>query len=208
MNDPLTRYERFERDFLAAIEAGCADKPLIQERLAWGLSPLGNGRISEKSMAMAEAQIAREFLAARLRGEPPPTIPDYDPRTSIEIANIVGTTKTLRIPLTDLASHACLCGTTGCGKTTAQAVFIDGLIAKKIHVDIFARKEAGRFLRRYRGAALFRPDQLPVNLLEPIGSPHVYFGELAPILTRGIGLSTDYTPAILDALIRSHAGQP
>jgi len=208
MNDPISRYEFFQQCLLAAEQAGCADDPDIQEALVWSLSPLCNGAISEEAMRKVEAQLAPRLLAARLQGAPPPVIPDHDPRTSIAIGQVVRMNKEFRLQTKAIPGHIVVAGATGSGKTTAEAAIIDGLVEKRIHVDIFARKEAGRFLRRYPKAVLLRPDQLPVNFLDPIGDPRLYFAELAPILARGVGLRSDYVPDLLDVLIRVHASQP
>lgn len=205
MKDFDKRYLQYLRHLQWAEAAHCLHEASIQADLAASLSPLRHGQIAAKASHRLENRLFRRLVATALVGESLPEVPACDPQFAIPVAKLIGTELMLWRLLDSFTGHGFLQGTTGSGKTTAQVTLADSFVVKQIAAVIFARKEAGRLLLRYPQAILLRPHQLPVNFLNPIGDPRLFFAEWVPIIARGIGVRSDYVPRFLDVVLRAHA---
>ena len=207
MNESEERCLDVLRNLQRAVAADCLHETSIQAGLVASFSPLRQGQIAARASRQLENRLFKRLVFKALAGDSPIVVPDYDPEDSVALAEVVGTQRKLRILDDSLTMHALWPGTTGSGKTTGLVVLTDGLVAKRIQVVIFARKEAGRLLMRYPTAILLRPQQLPINFASPIGDPRLFFAEWVPILLRGIGCRSDYVPKALDVVLRAHISE-
>lgn len=207
MNESAKRLFEHYRLVNMANEAGCLHEPGIQAKLQMSLSGLRKGEISARFNRQLENTLLRRLVAAATTGEGAPLFPQYPSDIAFPIAQVVGTDQMLWRPLDRWCEHGFEQGTSGSGKTCAQVTLMDGFYDRGIQIISIARKEAGRIFLRYPNAILLRPQQLFINFANPIGDPLLFYAEWVPILARGIGVRSDYTPKFLEVVLRAHASE-
>jgi hypothetical protein len=111
------------------------------------------------------------------------------------------------IDLDVLPKSTFVCGAPGTGKTNIFYLIGQQLFVKEIPITGIDHKgELRRFTNRFDNVAVFRPQELPVNLFAARRNAHAtYLGIIAAIARMG-SLRAETWPAFPEVMLRLHAG--
>ena len=107
------------------------------------------------------------------------------------------------IDLNILCEHLAVFGSSGMGKTNFFRFLQQQLVAKGIFVEVFDYKGEGR---SFPNAMVFRADQFPWNMLEPIGNSNVYYSAFLAEFASTFALRTETWPELVRVLLRVERG--
>ncbi len=109
----------------------------------------------------------------------------------------------LLIDMDVLDEHAAVCGPTGSGKTTYFRFLGGQLVKKYVSLDWVDPKGEGRSIP---GAMVFRADQYPWNMLEPVGNSQVYYSSFSAEFANSFALRTETWPELVRLLLGIERG--
>jgi len=175
MNDPIINYQD-ACELWRAIEAldGSKDLELID---LWqrSQSPLRGGRHGAEARSQLVLKLKSRMVAKQIVDQMQPCFPDVEPSRALVLGDVIGTELQLVLDL-EGSGHYFIVGKTGCGKTTLLASQAAQFIRRNVFTVLEDFKSEGRRLtNRFANVAVFRPDQMPINMLEPIGRSEIYW---------------------------------
>ena len=171
-------------------------RPFLKNLWRISTSPLGGGKYAAAAQAKLGHHLAPLVLAQPYLPRPAPRIPAVPARYAILLGNEARTQRPITIHRDTLA-HTLLVGATNMGKTrflysmtkqimTQNATLGTDSQQNRIGIHFYDFKgEAPTLLNLYPEAtAIFRPDQLPRNILQAKGNARIYFHGLCAVIQR------------------------
>ncbi len=129
------------------------------------------------------------------------TVPDLDPGISLEIGKTAGRGLPYRIRISDLTTHAVICGASGSGKTTLIGQIVNALLGE-LRVLLFDHKDEGlRFINKIQDAAYIPMDRQRWNGLSGISDQRDYIRFVGSQLTKLMALLPVTSNAVLAKLL-------
>ena len=76
-----------------------------------------------------------------------------------------------------------------------------------VRISFIDRKGEGRrYINRYQNVAIFRPDQLPWNILEPKGNHHIYWSAIFQEIAKAFNLRPETWSELTGIMLRIEKG--
>lgn len=208
-----SRFERYfdAKDSWKLIQlAEVANDPIFLDLWDRAQSPIG--RHAEKARIKLENKLDRRlaYLDA-LRSQPVP-MPDIPPLQAITVGyqGFEPTNRVFHTPLNidfnTLEEHLACYGPTGIGKTSYFRFLLRQLIEKDKGVFVeFVDYKNGEG-RSIPGAMVFRANQYPWNMLEPVGNSNFYYTAFFGEFANTFALRTETWPELVRFLLRIERG--
>jgi len=190
--------------------AGKQGDPRAFVEWMWGNSPLGNGKHAARFQEKLENNLVPYAIAQEILGGPPVDLPAVDLRRALLVGNEMATGRDVMIDPDVLTTHGLVIGGSGAGKTTLLMRILSILVRRlRIRVIVNDHKGEGRRLLPILGdeVIVFRPDQEPVNWLEPVGSEDAYNWGFSSELARAFNLRPETWTELPGILKRIHASR-
>ncbi len=138
-------------------------------------------------------------------------VPDLDPGISLEIGKTAGRGLPYRIRISDLTTHAVICGASGSGKTTLIVRIVNALLGEQ-RIFFFDHKDEGlRFVNKIQDAVYIPMDRQRWNCLSGISDQRGYIRFICSQLTKLMALlpvTSNAVQAKLLALCSDHSNLP
>ena len=174
--------------------SGAIRHPALRGLWQIGNSQLAEGKYADKAHAMIDRIVTPIYMAQQFMPPRPPRIPDVSANHAILIGYEKGSHRPIIIHRDRLA-HTLLVGAPSMGKSRLAYSLIDQIQQSNArvipglgHVECFVadfKGEAAGLLNLYPDdAAVFRPDQLSRNILQPKGDMRTYYHGLFSIIQR------------------------
>jgi len=110
----------------------------------------------------------------------------------------------LNIDYNTLEEHLACYGPTGIGKTSYFRFLLRQLVEKGVFVEFIDYKNGEG--RSIPGATVFRADQYPWNVLEPVGNSNLYYTSFFAEFANTFALRTETWPELVRFLLRIERG--
>jgi hypothetical protein len=206
MIQPFIKYEESQELWRAMEVLGATNDPEMLDRWQRAQSPLRGGRHAAEARAQLEQMLTRRLIAKQIMDEAQPGFPDVNPKGAAIIGDQFGTRLPVAVDLED-GGHWLIFGRTGCGKTTLLAAQADQSIKRGVFVTLEDFKCEGRRLtNRYANVAIFRPDQMPINMLEPVGRSETYWLSWSGEFSKAFNLRPETWTKLPEILSRMEKG--
>ena len=206
----LRQFENQLKNWELMKVTGKQGDPRLLVDLMWGNSPLGNGQHAARFQRKLESKLVPVVLAQEILGGPPVELPAVAADRAVLFGHEVGTNRRVAVDVNVFKTHGLFIGGTGAGKTTMLMRIICELVRRlRIRVIVNDHKGEGRRLLPLLGrqVIVFRADQEPWNMLEPVGHPDAYYWGFASELGRAFNLRTETWTELPGILKRIHAGR-
>jgi hypothetical protein len=206
MIDPFTQYQDSQALWRAMEALGATNNLEMLDLWQRAQSPLRSFRHAAEARAQLEKMLTRGLIAKQIIDEDQPGIPDVHPSRAAVLGDQFGTRVPMAVDLDD-GGHWLVLGRTGCGKTTLLAAQADQSIKRGVFVTLEDFKCEGRRLtNRYGNVAVFRPDQIPINMLEPVGRSETYWLSWSGEFGRAFNLRPETWTKLPEVLSRMEKG--
>ena len=189
---------------------GILSSPRLLSDWMWGNSPLDDGKHAARFQDKLDNKLVLLELAQEICGGPPVHIPIVAPGRAVLLGYEVGSGRPIVIDADVFNVHGLVIGGTGMGKTTMLMRIVCELVRRfRIRVILLDHKGEGRRLLRILGdqVIVFRPDQEPWNMVEPVGHPDAYWWGFSSELGRAFNLRPETWTELPGVLKRIHANR-
>lgn len=204
MDDRAEQFQEGLQTYQLMEAAGIASHPVAIDYLARSLSPLDGGAHAAAAKARLEGMVTTRLVAAQVLRDSMPTWPAVAPEAGILLGLGLATGLLVWLALEVLNRHMLIVGASGSGKTVFIFALIQELIRHGMRVLFSDYKGEGR---RIPGAMVFRPDQEPTNLLDPVGDEESYRQGWSAEFGRAWGLHAETWTELPELLGRIHKGR-
>ncbi len=208
MNSRFNRYFDAKDNWKLFQLAGVANDPVFVDLWERAQSPIGCH--AEKARRKLANMLDRRLAHLDAIQSQPAPMPDVPPPQAIT-AGFQGFDPTngvfhtpLNIDFNTLEEHLAGYGPTGIGKTSFFRFLLRQLVDKGVFVEFVDYKNGEG--RSIPGAMVFRADQYPWNMLEPIGNSNIYYSAFVAEFANTFALRTETWPELVRFLLRIERG--
>ena len=195
--------------------SGVAGDPYYKFMWSAGLSPLNSGKLAAQAQGQLQHMLVGRALVNQFRPTPA-RLPIVPVRKAIILGREIATGRPVMIHRNTLTRHMLVVGASGSGKTTLLAWIVHQLIQSSAYIEkqpftvqfVDHKGEGRRFLHRYRDVTIFRPDQVPWNILEPVGDHETYWYGLFHEIGRAFNLRPETWSEMISIMVRLGRGLP
>ena len=210
MNQRLERIERQRKIWELMKATGKTTDLRHIFNFQWGNSPLSNGKPALRYQNKEENSLELIKIAQDIAGGPPVDFPTVDPQRAVLIGHELSTGRPVAVNPNVFTTHGLIFGGSGAGKTTILMRILCVLVRRlRIRAIVNDHKGEGRRLLPLLGDQViaFRPDQEPVNWLEPVGHDDAYNWGFSSELARAYNLRPETWTELPGILKRIYASR-
>lgn len=189
--------------------AGVVGDPYFEDRWQWANSPLNNGKVAERFQRQLRNSLLPRVLAKQVHAASAPAWPAVEPAQALLLGQEFHAGQPVMVNKSILNRHLLVVGATGSGKTTCICGLIDQMLRDNVVTAGFQdhKGEGRRLLNVFPDEVLvFRADQEPWNMLEPVGPAETYWWGLMSEFGKAFNLRTETWTELVEILVRLQRG--